>query len=38
VVVPFTPEVVDVGDLAVVLALVLVAFAVGWYLTRRRGR
>ena len=38
VVVPFTPEVVDIGDLAVLLALVIVAFGVGWFLIRRRGR
>jgi len=38
VVVPFTPEVVDVGDLALLLGLVMAAFAIGWFLTRRRGR
>ena len=38
VVVPFTPEVVDIGDLAVLLTLVIVAFGVGWFLIRRRGR
>jgi hypothetical protein len=37
-VVPFTPEVVDVGDLAVLVLLVLVAFALGWFFTRRRRR
>ena len=36
VVVPFTPEVMDVGDLTVVVLLVLVAAVVGWLLVRRR--
>ena len=35
VVVPFTPNVMDVGDLALLVFVVLVAGIVGWILVRR---
>jgi hypothetical protein len=33
--VPFTPDVVDVGDLGLLVFLVIVACAVGWAIVRR---
>ena len=38
VVVPFTPDVLDVGDLALFVLLVVVAGAVAWTIVRRRRR
>ena len=35
VVVPFTPDVVDVGDIAFGLVRVVLAFVVGWFIVSR---